>query len=151
MPFFLESRYFVMKVLETLLSLAAFILDECVPTCSSCLPLYFFEFASCVAVLFPLLLLLMPLMDIPRILNITSWPKLDFFITTGTFSLVFLATVLFFYDNEGTPAEQGAVAFGVLASLVFLADVSQQNRDRKILYNDLKTNNEKSIKDLMLK
>ncbi|XP_048849449.1 CKLF-like MARVEL transmembrane domain-containing protein 6 [Brienomyrus brachyistius] len=141
----MERRHFVIKILETLLSLTAFILDECVPTCSSCVPLYFFEFASGVAVLFPLLLLIILCLDLPKVLNITSWPKLDFFITTSTFILIFLATVLFFYDNEGTLAEQGAVVFGGLASLVFLADIMQQDKDHRNLYSDLKTKNEKAM------
>uniref|UniRef100_A0A8B9JEP5 CKLF-like MARVEL transmembrane domain containing 6 n=1 Tax=Astyanax mexicanus TaxID=7994 RepID=A0A8B9JEP5_ASTMX len=83
-----------------LLSFVAFVLEEVVSNCTSCGPLYFFEFVSCTAFLFTLLLLVLLVTPLYLRVGITCWPQLVF---------GFVATVVFFIDlglfvmNQGIP------------------------------------------------
>ncbi|KAG7999599.1 CKLF-like MARVEL transmembrane domain-containing protein 6 [Nibea albiflora] len=67
---------FVVKVLEVLLSFVAFILEEVVNSCVQCSALYFFEFVSCTAFLFTLLLLVLLSTTLHTRVGITCWPSL---------------------------------------------------------------------------
>lgn len=58
-----------------LLSFVAFILEEVVNTCVSCSALYFFEFVSCTAFLFTLLLLVLLSTTLHTRVGITGWRK----------------------------------------------------------------------------
>eukprot|EP00064_Thunnus_orientalis_P021108 superscaffoldBa00006209_g21263 len=59
-----------------LLSLVAFIQEEVVNSCRSCTALYFFEFVSCTAFLFTLLLLILLSTNLHTRVGITCWPVL---------------------------------------------------------------------------
>uniref|UniRef100_A0A8C9XT84 Uncharacterized protein n=1 Tax=Sander lucioperca TaxID=283035 RepID=A0A8C9XT84_SANLU len=59
-----------------LLSFVAFILEEVVSSCVSCSALYFFEFVSCTAFLFTLLLLILLSTTLQNRVGITCWPRL---------------------------------------------------------------------------
>ncbi|XP_035529059.1 CKLF-like MARVEL transmembrane domain-containing protein 6 [Morone saxatilis] len=72
----LDKSRFVIKVLEVLLSFAAFILEEVVLSCVSCSALYFFEFVSCTAFLFTLLLLILLSTTLHTRVGITCWSSL---------------------------------------------------------------------------
>ncbi|KAF1388558.1 hypothetical protein PFLUV_G00091520 [Perca fluviatilis] len=64
------------KGLEVLLSLVAFVLEEVVNSCVNCSALYFFEFVSCTAFLFTLLLLILLSTTLQTRVGITCWPRL---------------------------------------------------------------------------
>lgn len=56
------------------LSFIAFILEETVDSCFTCSPLYFFEFVSCTAFLFTLLLLVLLSTKLHEKIHIEAWP-----------------------------------------------------------------------------
>ncbi|XP_043117375.1 CKLF-like MARVEL transmembrane domain-containing protein 6 [Puntigrus tetrazona] len=116
-----KVRLFI-KVLEVLLSFVAFVMEEIVSNCSQCGPLYFFEFVSCTAFLFTLLLLILLATPLHQRVGINSWPALDFFYTAIMAILFLLASIVFAADNGQTDLERGAVAFGFMATVVFFID-----------------------------
>lgn len=59
-----------------LLSFVAFVMEEVVSNCSHCGPLYFFEFVSCTAFLFTMLLLILLATTLHQRVGINSWPIL---------------------------------------------------------------------------
>jgi hypothetical protein len=59
-----------------LLSFLAFVVEEVVKSCLNCGPLYFFEFISCTAFLFTLLLLILLATKLNGMVGITCWPAL---------------------------------------------------------------------------
>ena len=59
-----------------LLSFLAFVVEEVVSSCLSCGALYFFEFISCTAFLFTLLLLILLATKLSGMVGITCWEKL---------------------------------------------------------------------------
>ncbi|XP_051255366.1 CKLF-like MARVEL transmembrane domain-containing protein 6 [Dicentrarchus labrax] len=120
----LDKSRFVIKVLEVLLSFTAFILEEVVLSCVSCSALYFFEFVSCTAFLFTLLLLILLSTTLHTRVGITCWPSLDF-VYTGLIAVLFLiASIVFSSDNGNTTVEKCAVAFGFIATLLFFVDLA---------------------------
>ncbi|KAL4624768.1 CKLF-like MARVEL transmembrane domain-containing protein 6 [Arapaima gigas] len=112
-----------LTVVQLLLSLTAFILEELVETCTSCLPLYYFEFASCTAVLFTLLFLIVDYTSCSRIQKIFSLPFLEPVIKMGICAFFLTASIAFFCYNEGSPMEKAAVVFGFLSTCVFMTDI----------------------------
>ncbi|XP_066499367.1 CKLF-like MARVEL transmembrane domain-containing protein 6 [Hoplias malabaricus] len=111
------------KGAEVLLSFVAFVLEEVVNNCMSCGPLYFFEFVSCTAFLFTLLLLILLATTLHQKVGISSWRDVDFWYTVVIMLLFFVASAVFGADNGGMDVEKAAVAFGFLASFAFLVDV----------------------------
>ncbi|KAM7382805.1 hypothetical protein PAMP_002512 [Pampus punctatissimus] len=71
----LDKVRFSIKVLEVLLSFLAFILEEVVNSCLSCTALYFFEFVSCTAFLFTLLLIVLLSTSLHTRVGITHWSR----------------------------------------------------------------------------
>lgn len=63
-----------MLVLLQLLSLVALLLEELVKSCTTCLGLYTFEFVSCTALLFTLLLLVLLATPLHARVGINCWP-----------------------------------------------------------------------------
>lgn len=112
----------VIKVIEVLLSLVAFVMEEVVSSCLQCGPLYFFEFVSCTALLFTLLLLILLVTPLHQRVGINSWPTLDFGYTSVIAVLFLFASIVFAADSGQTSLEQGAVAFGFLATVAFFID-----------------------------
>lgn len=119
----LDRIRFVVKVSEVLLSLGAFILEEVVDSCVSCSTLYFFEFVSCTAFLFTLLLLILLSTSLQNKVGITCWPKVDFVYTAVIAVLFFIASIVFASTNGNTTIEKSAVAFGFLATILFGVDL----------------------------
>ncbi|MCI4391133.1 hypothetical protein PGIGA_G00130860 [Pangasianodon gigas] len=115
-------RFFV-KIAEVLLSFVAFVLEEVVNTCTSCSALYFFEFVSCTAFLFTLLLLILLSTPLHQKVGITCWPKLDFGYSALISVFLIIASISFAANNSGSGVERATVAFGFLASFAFLTDV----------------------------
>ncbi|KAL4617173.1 CKLF-like MARVEL transmembrane domain-containing protein 6-like [Arapaima gigas] len=118
----LSKARFVVKVAEVLLSFVAFILEEVVDNCTSCTPLYLFEFFSCTAFLFTSLLLVLLASPLHKKVGINCWPTVDLVYTLIIGSLFFVASIIFSAVNGGTELEKAAVAFGFLASFAFLVD-----------------------------
>ncbi|KAM9431887.1 CKLF-like MARVEL transmembrane domain-containing protein 6 [Clarias gariepinus] len=119
----LDLVRFCLKVLEVLLSFVAFVLEESVNSCTSCSALYFFEFVSCTAFLFTLLLLILLSTPLHMKVGINCWPKLDFVYSVLIFLLLIIASIAFAANNNGTGLENATVGFGFIASFTFLADV----------------------------
>ncbi|XP_062394245.1 CKLF-like MARVEL transmembrane domain-containing protein 6 [Sardina pilchardus] len=115
---------FILKFVEVLLSFVAFVLEEVVATCNSCGVLYFFEFVSCTAFLFTLLLFILLASPLHKKVGIGSWDRLDFGYTLLISLLFILASILFLADNSGSDLETGAGVFGLISALVFLANVA---------------------------
>uniref|UniRef100_A0A8C7WSN8 MARVEL domain-containing protein n=1 Tax=Oryzias sinensis TaxID=183150 RepID=A0A8C7WSN8_9TELE len=107
-----------------LLSLVAFVLEELVSSCGNCNPLYFFEFVSCTAFLFTLLLLILLSTRLHEKVGIECWPKLNFFYTLGIAVLLLISSIVFAADNAGSSLESAAEVFGFLATLIFALDVA---------------------------
>ncbi|XP_077455839.1 CKLF-like MARVEL transmembrane domain-containing protein 6 [Stigmatopora argus] len=120
---YLDKVRFVVKLLEVLLSMIAFILEEVVTVCFYCSALEFFEFVSCSSFLFTLLLLILLSTNLHSRVGIECWSKLDF-VYTLIIALVFLiASIVFAASNNDTSLEKSAVAFGFLATLAFVLDL----------------------------
>ncbi|CAL8299374.1 CKLF-like MARVEL transmembrane domain-containing protein 6 isoform X1 [Gadus morhua] len=105
----LSVQRFVVKVAEVLLSFLAFVVEEVVKSCLNCGPLYFFEFISCTAFLFTLLLLILLATKLNGMVGITCWPALDFYYTAAIALLFLLASIVFAADNGGTSLEYASV------------------------------------------
>ncbi|XP_014830861.1 PREDICTED: CKLF-like MARVEL transmembrane domain-containing protein 6 [Poecilia mexicana] len=118
----LDMLRFGLKMLEVLLSLVAFVLEETVSTCLSCSPLYFFEFVSCTAFLFTALLLFLLSTTLYSRVGISCWPKVDFLYTLLIAVLFLVASCVFAANNGKTTVETVAVVFGFLAMLAFIFD-----------------------------
>lgn len=116
------NRFFI-KIAEVLLSLVAFAQEEVINVCISCNALYFFEFVSCTAFLFTLLLLVLLSTPLHQRVGLTCWTKLDFVYTAAIFVLFIISSIVFSADNSGSALEKSAAAFGFLASLAFLLDL----------------------------
>ncbi|XP_040900063.1 CKLF-like MARVEL transmembrane domain-containing protein 6 isoform X2 [Toxotes jaculatrix] len=119
----LDKIRFLLKITEVLLSFVAFILEEVVSSCASCTALYFFEFVSCTAFLFTLLLLILLSTTLHTRVGITCWPKLDFLYTAGIALLFLISSIVFAAGNNGSTLERSAVVFGFLAMVVFVVDL----------------------------
>ncbi|XP_029359758.1 CKLF-like MARVEL transmembrane domain-containing protein 6 [Echeneis naucrates] len=118
----LDKVRFLLKVGEVVLSFMAFILEEVVSSCLNCSALYFFEFVSCTAFLFTLLLLILLSTYLHKRVGITCWPTLDLVYTAVITLFFFIASIIFTAQNGGTTLERAAVVFGFLATFVFLLD-----------------------------
>ncbi|XP_077432974.1 CKLF-like MARVEL transmembrane domain-containing protein 6 [Vanacampus margaritifer] len=120
---YLDKVRFVVKVLEVLLSLVAFILEEIVSVCINCTALEFFEFVSCTSFLFTLLLLILLSTTLHLKVGITCWASLDFVYTMLIAVFFLIASIVFAAMNGGTSLETVAVVFGFLATLAFMGDL----------------------------
>ncbi|KAM7064126.1 CKLF-like MARVEL transmembrane domain-containing protein 6 [Molossus nigricans] len=112
----------VIKGLQLLLSLLAFICEEVVSQCTLCGGLYFFEFISCSAFLLCLLMLLVYCTPIYDRVDAVKVKLSDFYITLGIGSAFLLASIIFVSTHDYTSAEIAATVFGFLASSMFLLD-----------------------------
>ncbi|XP_034466655.1 CKLF-like MARVEL transmembrane domain-containing protein 6 [Hippoglossus hippoglossus] len=119
----LDKRRFVVKVIEVIFSFVAFILEEVVSSCNSCFALYFFEFVSCTAFLFTLLLLVLLSTTLHARVGVACWASLDFWYTSLIAFLFLVSSIIFAADNNGTNLEKSAVVFGFMAMSAFFVDL----------------------------
>ncbi|XP_041843746.1 CKLF-like MARVEL transmembrane domain-containing protein 6 [Melanotaenia boesemani] len=119
----LDYKRFGLKATEVVLSFLAFILEEVVANCISCKALYFFEFVSCTAFLFTLLLLILLSTKLHTKVGISCWAKLDFIYTAAIAVLFLISSIIFAVNNTGSGLESSSVAFGFLAMAAFAVDV----------------------------
>ncbi|KAM4580120.1 CKLF-like MARVEL transmembrane domain-containing protein 6 [Odontesthes bonariensis] len=132
----LDKVRFILKITQVVLSFLAFILEEMVNSCISCSVLYFFEFVSCTAFLFTLLLLVLLASKLHTKVGITCWAKLDFVYTTAIAVLLLISSIVFIADNGGSGLEITAAVFGILASCAFGGDVFFFWRTRGLPFPD---------------
>ncbi|XP_041101033.1 CKLF-like MARVEL transmembrane domain-containing protein 6 [Polyodon spathula] len=126
----LDKKRAVIKILEVLLSFIAFICEEVVNNCSNCGALYFFEFVSCTAFLFTILLLILLKTTLFKSVGVSHLPYVDFLFTLGIAVLFLIASSAFAASNYGTNLENAAFVFGFLATLAFLIDVVLIYKDK---------------------
>ncbi|TNN02053.1 hypothetical protein fugu_009540 [Takifugu bimaculatus] len=119
----LDQTRFGIKLCEVLLSLVAFVLEELVSICISCTALYFFEFVSCAAFLFTLLLVVLLATPLHTWMSITCWPCIDFVYTASIAFFFIISSIVLAALNSRTPLERSAVVFGFVASVFFIADI----------------------------
>ncbi|XP_046733569.1 CKLF-like MARVEL transmembrane domain-containing protein 6 [Silurus meridionalis] len=125
------TRFFV-KVAEVLLAFVAFVLEEVVTSCTSCTALYFFEFVSCTAFLFTLLLLILLSTPLHQKVGINCWSQVDFGYSVLICLFLFIASAAFAGSNSGSEVEKATVGFGFLAAIVFLVDVLMFYKEKGI-------------------
>uniref|UniRef100_A0AAX7TVI8 MARVEL domain-containing protein n=1 Tax=Astatotilapia calliptera TaxID=8154 RepID=A0AAX7TVI8_ASTCA len=104
------------------LSFIAFILEETVDSCFTCSPLYFFEFVSCTAFLFTLLLLVLLSTKLHEKIHIGAWPTVDMIYTGVIAVLLFISSCIFAADRGSLVQATVAVVFGFLATVAFSID-----------------------------
>ncbi|XP_002759763.1 CKLF-like MARVEL transmembrane domain-containing protein 6 [Callithrix jacchus] len=112
----------VLKGLQLLLSLLAFICEEVVSQCTLCGGLYFFEFVSCSAFLLSLLILIVYCTPVYDMVDTAKVKASDFYIALGTGFVFLLASIIFVSTHDRTSAEIAAIVFGFIASFMFLLD-----------------------------
>uniref|UniRef100_A0A2K5LLM3 MARVEL domain-containing protein n=1 Tax=Cercocebus atys TaxID=9531 RepID=A0A2K5LLM3_CERAT len=100
----------VLKGLQLLLSLLAFICEEVVSQCTLCGGLYFFEFVSCSAFLLSLLILIVYCTPLYERVDTTKVKSSDFYITLGTGCVFLLASIIFVSTHDRTSAEIAAIS-----------------------------------------
>ncbi|XP_039887181.1 CKLF-like MARVEL transmembrane domain-containing protein 6 [Simochromis diagramma] len=118
----LDRNRFILKVVEVVLSFIAFILEETVDSCFTCSPLYFFEFVSCTAFLFTLLLLVLLSTKLHEKIHIEAWPTVDLIYTGVIAVLLFISSCVFAADRGSLVQATVAVVFGFLATVAFSID-----------------------------
>ncbi|XP_004419516.1 PREDICTED: CKLF-like MARVEL transmembrane domain-containing protein 6 [Ceratotherium simum simum] len=112
----------VLKILQLVLSLLAFICEEVVAQCTLCGGLYFFEFVSCSASLLSLLILIVYCTPVYDRVDSVKVKASDFYIMLGTGCVFLVASSIFVATHDRTSAEYAATVFGFLASFMFLFD-----------------------------
>ncbi|KAI5233278.1 CKLF-like MARVEL transmembrane domain-containing protein 6 [Manis pentadactyla] len=112
----------VLKALQLVFSLLAFICEEVVSQCTLCGGLYFFEFVSCSAFLLSLLILIVYCTPVYDRVDAGKVKSSDFYITLGTGCVFLLASIIFVSTHDRTSVEFAATVFGFLASFMFLFD-----------------------------
>uniref|UniRef100_A0A671TTN9 CKLF-like MARVEL transmembrane domain containing 6 n=1 Tax=Sparus aurata TaxID=8175 RepID=A0A671TTN9_SPAAU len=119
----LDKIRFGIKVVEVLFSFVAFILEEVVSSCVNCSSLYFFEFVSCTAFLFTLLLLILLSTVLHTRVGITCWPSLVRAHLNSFNSPSSSLRIVFASDHSGSAYENIAVVFGFFATVLFAVDL----------------------------
>ncbi|EHB11200.1 CKLF-like MARVEL transmembrane domain-containing protein 6 [Heterocephalus glaber] len=112
----------VLKGLQLLLSLLAFICEEVVSQCTLCGGLYFFEFVSCSAFLLSLLFLIVYCTSVYASVDAIKVKSSEFYIKLGTGCVFLLASIIFIFTHDRTSVEITAIVFGFIASFMFLFD-----------------------------
>ncbi|KAK6477139.1 CKLF-like MARVEL transmembrane domain-containing protein 4 [Huso huso] len=116
---YLKSNFGILKIIQVVLALIAFICIETIMECSPCGGLYFFEFVSCSAfVITGVLLLVFSLNLHTKVLQI-NWSLTDLVNTGVSTTFFFLASIILAALNHRTGAEIAAVVFGFLVTTVY--------------------------------
>ncbi|XP_023369662.1 CKLF-like MARVEL transmembrane domain-containing protein 6 isoform X2 [Otolemur garnettii] len=121
----------VLKGLQLVLSLLAFVCEEVVSQCTLCGGLYFFEFVSCSAFLLSLLMLIVYFTPLYEKIDATKIKSSDFYITPGIGCVFLLASIIFVSTHDKTAAEFAAIVFGFIASFMFLIDFHVMLREKR--------------------
>ncbi|XP_072451922.1 CKLF-like MARVEL transmembrane domain-containing protein 4 [Chiloscyllium punctatum] len=118
-PDYLRSSFGILKLLEVILALIAFICIETVKECLPCGGLYFFEFVSCTAFVVTGVLLLMFSLNLHTKVPQINWNLTDLINTVVSAILFFIASIVLAAINQKRGGEIAAVVFGFLAAAVY--------------------------------
>ncbi|KAM3928604.1 CKLF-like MARVEL transmembrane domain-containing protein 6 [Leptodactylus fuscus] len=118
----LEMKHLLIKIAQLVLSFLAFILEEVIEQCDSCAGLYIFEFVSCSAFLLAILMLVVYWSPLKRKIVIPSFKKIDFWVTVAVGICFLIASIIFAATMDNNTFGKVSVAFGFLASFVFLLE-----------------------------
>ncbi|XP_068413991.1 CKLF-like MARVEL transmembrane domain-containing protein 6 isoform X2 [Eschrichtius robustus] len=105
----LKRTRLILKLLQLVLSLLAFICEEVVSQCTLCGGLYFFEFVSCIAFLLSLLMLIVYCTPVYDKVDTAKVKSSDFYITVGTGLVYLVASIFFSLTHDSTTAELAAI------------------------------------------
>ncbi|CAF94495.1 unnamed protein product [Tetraodon nigroviridis] len=119
----LDQTRFGIKLCEVVLSFVAFVLEELVTICINCTALYFFEFVSCMAFFFTLLLVILLATPLHSWVSITCWQRVDFVYSACTAILFIISSIVLAAENSGTSLERSVLVFGFVVSVVFIVDI----------------------------
>ncbi|XP_008291048.1 CKLF-like MARVEL transmembrane domain-containing protein 4 [Stegastes partitus] len=113
---YLKSYFGILKVVEVVLSLIAFICIETIMMCSPCGGVYFFEFVSCSAFVVTGVLLLIFTLNLHTKVPHINWSLTDLVNTAVSALFFFLSSIVLTCINHNTGAEIAAVIFGFLVT-----------------------------------
>lgn len=116
---YLKSYFGVLKLIEVVLALIAFICIETIMMCSPCGGVYFFEFVSCSAFVVTGVLLLIFCLNLHIRVPHINWSLTDLVNTAVSAFFFFLSSLVLAFINHNTAAEIAAVVFGLLVTCVY--------------------------------
>lgn len=116
---YLKSYFGILKVVEVVLSLIAFICIETIMVCSPCGGVYFFEFVSCSAFVVTGVLLLIFTLNLHTKVPHINWSLTDLVNTAVSALFFFLSSIVLTCINHNNGAEIAAVIFGFLVTGVY--------------------------------
>ncbi|MGH0119622.1 UNVERIFIED_CONTAM: hypothetical protein FKN15_058073 [Acipenser sinensis] len=116
---YLKSNFGILKIIQVVLALIAFICIETIMECSPCGGLYFFEFVSCSAFVITGVLLLVFSLNLHTKVPQINWSLTDQVNTGVSTTFFFLASIMLAALNHRTGAEIAAVVFGFLVTTVY--------------------------------
>ncbi|XP_069755637.1 CKLF-like MARVEL transmembrane domain-containing protein 4 isoform X1 [Narcine bancroftii] len=119
---YLRSTLGLLKVLEVLLALIAFICIETVKECLPCGGLYFFEFVSCTAFVVTGVLLLLFSLNLHTKVPQINWNLTDLINTIISALLFLIASIVLAAMNHKSKGEIAAVVFGFLATGAYMVN-----------------------------
>ncbi|XP_027015979.1 CKLF-like MARVEL transmembrane domain-containing protein 4 [Tachysurus fulvidraco] len=118
-PHYLTSQLGILKIIEVVLSLIAFICIETVMMCSPCTGVYLFEFVSCSSFVVTGLLLLLFILNLHSKLTQINWSLVDLINAACSTLFFFSASVVLAALNHQSGAEIAAVIFGFVVMSVY--------------------------------
>ncbi|KAI1904159.1 hypothetical protein AGOR_G00002810 [Albula goreensis] len=116
---YLKSNFGILKVIEVVLSLIAFICIETIMLCLPCGGVYFFEFVSCSALIVTSILLLVFSLNLHTKVPHVNWSLTDLVNSTASTFFFLLASIVLAALNHKSGAEITAVIFGFLVTAVY--------------------------------
>ncbi|KAJ8252380.1 hypothetical protein COCON_G00216920 [Conger conger] len=116
---YLKSNFGILKIIEVVLSLIAFICIESIMQCLPCGSVYFFEFVSCSAFFLTSGLLLVFSLSIDSKVPHINWSLTDLVNTAASAFFFLLASVVLATLNHMSGAEITAAIFGFLVMAVY--------------------------------
>ncbi|XP_037103003.1 CKLF-like MARVEL transmembrane domain-containing protein 4 isoform X2 [Syngnathus acus] len=105
---YLQSYFGILKAIEVVLSLIAFICIETIMMCSPCSGVYFFEFVSCTAFVVTGALLVIFSLSLHTKVPHINWNLTDLANTAASTFLFFLSSLVLVCINHNTGAEIAA-------------------------------------------
>ncbi|XP_026883415.2 CKLF-like MARVEL transmembrane domain-containing protein 4 [Electrophorus electricus] len=116
---YLRSHFGILKAVEVILSLMAFICIETVMTCSPCSAIYLFEFVSCSTFIVTGVFLLIFGLNLHTKVPQVNWSLTDLVSTASCTVSFFLASVVLAALNHQNGAEILAVIYGFVVMVVY--------------------------------
>ncbi|XP_055504792.1 CKLF-like MARVEL transmembrane domain-containing protein 4 isoform X1 [Leucoraja erinacea] len=117
---YLRSSFGLLKLLQVLLALIAFICIETVKECLPCGGLYLFEFVSCTAFVVTGVLLLMFCLNLHTKVPQINWNLTDLINTILSALLFPIASIVLTAMNHKRSGEIAALVFGYLSAAAYL-------------------------------